>query len=162
MKSIGKKQQMITRNDSVGQPVPNNKQEKVKVDLQKVVWGVFPSRGHGKHLPCVQVLSLLSLLMFTAVVSLTCWSTCPGDPRERQGWAGRFTGAQVAWLLTGAPGCHTATSLCINAVPLWVCSGKSIPAVVRAPLIAQSRSVCLKGGFGPYWVVYSCDNFICL
>lgn len=30
MKSIGKKQQMITRNDSVGQPVPNNKQEKVK------------------------------------------------------------------------------------------------------------------------------------
>lgn len=123
----------------------------------------LPYLWHGKHLPCVQVLSLLSLLMFTAVVSLTCWSTCPRDPRERQGRAGRFTGAQVAWLLTGAPGCHTATSLCVNAVPLWVCSGKSVrTSSVRAPLIAQSRSVCLKGGFGPYWFVYSCNNFICL
>lgn len=60
VKSIGKKQQMITRNDSVGQPVPNNKQEKVK-ELIYRRWCEVSSLSVARETPalCAGVIPLI-------------------------------------------------------------------------------------------------------
>lgn len=125
-----KPQQIITRRDRVGQSLPSNKQENVRVNLQeKVMWSDIPSYGHGNHQRCVLPLSSPSLhswLQSASSAGAPTLQQCrTGFPGESQEWAGEFVGVWVLWLHMGALGCSIPMSRHINAsLPLRVFRGE--------------------------------------